>query len=126
MNDNTEGRSATNGGHEDSATDEPSKRGVREWLADLFAGDADELSELMEGLRDAAGRGLFNEEALNMFLGALHVADMHARDIMIPRSALVVVQEDQDPDALLPIIIEARHSRFPVVGDDVDDIKGIL
>ena len=126
MKDNSEGRADTHGTREDSGTDEPPKRGVRGWLTDLFTGDSDELSELTEGLRDAAGRGLFDEEALNMFFGALHVADMHARDIMIPRSALVVVQEDQDPAELLPIIIEARHSRFPVVGDAVDDIKGIL
>ena len=80
----------------------------------------------METLRKAAKRKLFDEEALNVFFGALHVGDMHARDIMIPRSALVVVQEDQDPSEILPIVIESRHSRFPVIGDDVDDIKGIL
>ena len=51
---------------------------------------------------------------------------MHARDIMIPRSSLVVLSADQALEELLPVIIESRHSRFPVVGDDVDDIKGIL
>lgn len=126
MNDNSQGRGASGAQREDSAPEEPAKRGVREWLSDLFTRDSDELSELMDGLRHAAGRRLFDEEALNIFFGALHVADMHARDIMIPRSALVVVQEDQDPRELLPIVIDSRHSRFPVVGDDVDDVKGIL
>ena len=51
---------------------------------------------------------------------------MHARDIMIPRSSLVVVAEDQTLEELLPVIVESRHSRFPVIGDNVDDIKGIL
>ncbi len=102
------------------------RRSVREWLSDLFSDEPENLDELMTLLRDAAKRQLFDEEALNVFLGALHVGDMHARDIMIPRSSLVVVHEDQEPAALLPIVIEARHSRFPVVGDDVDDIKGIL
>ena len=102
------------------------RRSVREWLSNLFADEPEDLNELMETLRDAAKRQLFDEEALNVFFGALHVGDMHARDIMIPRSALVVVQEDQDPSEILPIVIESRHSRFPVIGDDVDDIKGIL
>ncbi len=102
------------------------KRGVREWLADLFSDDPEDLGELMEMLRHAAARNLFDNEALNIIFGALHVADMHARDIMIPRSSLVVVHEHQEPRELLPLIIESRHSRFPVVGDDVDDIKGIL
>ncbi|NKC01453.1 MAG: CBS domain-containing protein [Pseudomonadales bacterium] len=102
------------------------RRSVREWISDLFSDEPENLDELMTLLRDAAKRQLFDEEALNMFLGAMHVGDMHARDIMIPRSSLVVVQEDQEPAELLPIVIDARHSRFPVVGDDVDDIKGIL
>ncbi|MEM9622396.1 MAG: transporter associated domain-containing protein [Pseudomonadota bacterium] len=102
------------------------RRGVREWLADLFTDDPEDIGELMEILRHAAERNLFDLEALNIIFGALHVADMHARDIMIPRSSLVVVQEDQEPSALLPLIIESRHSRFPVVGDDMDDVKGIL
>ena len=101
-------------------------RGVREWLSDLFSDAPEDLDELTVLLRDAAKRGLFDEEALNIFFGAMHVGDMHARDIMIPRSALVVVHEDQPPNEILPIVIESRHSRFPVVGDAVDDIKGIL
>ena len=102
------------------------KRGVREWISDLFSDDPEDLGELMEVLRDAASRDLFDTEALNIIFGAIQVADMHARDIMIPRSSLIVVQEDQDPSELLPLIIEARHSRFPVIGDDMDDVKGIL
>jgi len=100
--------------------------GVREWLADLFSDEPEDLPELMELLRDAAARQMFDDTALNIIFGALHVGDMHARDIMIPRSSLVVVQEDQDPAELLPIVIESQHSRFPVVGDDMDDVKGIL
>ena len=110
----------------ESKDGEPRKRRVLEWLSELFAGESDELGELMEELKSAASRRLFDEEALNIFFGALHVADMHARDIMIPKSSLVVVHEDQPPEDLLPIVIGSRHSRFPVVGDDVDDVKGIL
>lgn len=105
---------------------EPQRRGLREWLADLFSDEPEDLPELMDTLRDAANRRMFDDEALNIIFGALHVGDMHARDIMIPVSSLVVVQEDQEPSELLPLIIESRHSRFPVVGDDIDDVKGIL
>ena len=99
---------------------------MREWLADLFSDEPENLPELLAILRDAAERQLIQVDALNIIFGALQVSDMHARDIMIPRSALVVVGEDQTPEELLPTIVESRHSRFPVIGDDVDDIKGIL
>jgi magnesium and cobalt transporter len=108
------------------AADRPQRRTMREWIGDLFSGEPDNVSELLEILQDAAQRQLIEVDALNMIFGALHVSDMHARDIMIPRSALVVVEEDQQPAEFLPTVIESRHSRFPVVGDDLDDIKGIL
>lgn len=110
----------------DSAVNTAPRRGVREWLADLFSDEPENLPELLSVLRDAAERQLIQLDALNIIFGALQVSDMHARDIMIPRSALVVVGEDQTPEELLPTIVESRHSRFPVIGDDVDDIKGIL
>jgi len=108
-------------------SDLPHRKGVREWIAGLFPEqEPDSIPELMEVLRHAASRQLFDNEALNIIFGALHVADMQARDIMIPRSALIVVQEDQPLSELIPAVIEARHSRFPVIGDDMDDVKGIL
>ncbi|MFQ3346841.1 MAG: magnesium and cobalt transporter [Candidatus Azotimanducaceae bacterium] len=111
---------------DDSVDKKSPRRGVRGWLSDLFSEAPDDVAALLEVLHDAAERQLIDVDALNIIVGALHVADMHARDIMIPRSALVVVHEDQQPAELLPLVIDSKHSRFPVVGDDVDDIKGIL
>ncbi len=126
MSDTSERRdlSQQDDGRDDSV--EPARRGLREWLADLFSDEPEDIAELMDMLRDAANRRMFDDEALNIIFGALHVGDMHARDIMIPRSSLIVVHEGQEPDELLPIVIESQHSRFPVIGDDMDDIKGIL
>jgi magnesium and cobalt transporter len=111
---------------EDSVEKKTTRRGVRGWLSDLFSEAPDDVAALLDVLEDAAQRQLIDVDALNIIVGALHVADMHARDIMIPRSSLVVVDEDQQPAEFLPLVIESGHSRFPVVGDDVDDIKGIL
>lgn len=108
------------------ASEKSQRRTMREWIGDLFSGEPDNVSELLEMLQDAAQRQLIEVDALNMIFGALHVSDMHARDIMIPRSALVVVEEDQQPAEFLPTVIASQHSRFPVVGDDLEDIKGIL
>jgi magnesium and cobalt transporter len=51
---------------------------------------------------------------------------MQVRDIMIPRSQVVTVSASADPQEFLPIIIEAQHSRFPVIGDNLDEVLGIL
>jgi magnesium and cobalt transporter len=105
---------------------EENRRSLLDWFGDLFSGEPSDRTELMEVLRDAASRQIMDGEALNIIFGALQVADMQAREIMIPRTQLVYLDDDQSPDELLAAIIESQHSRYPVVGDDLDDIKGIL
>ncbi len=102
------------------------RRSLLDWLTDLFNDEPTDRSELMETLRDAADRQLMDGEALNIIFGALQVSDMQARDIMIPRTQLVYLEDSKAPEELLATIIESQHSRFPVVGDDLDDMKGIL
>ncbi len=102
------------------------RRSVLEWLSDLFSDEPNDRTELMEMLRDAADRQLMDGEALNIIFGALQVSEMQARDIMIPRSQLVYLEDAKVPGELLQTIIESQHSRYPVIGDDLDDIKGIL
>ncbi len=101
----------------------------RSWLGrvtDLFSAEPANVNELAEMLRDASDRGLIDADALNIIFGALAVSDMHVRDIMIPRSQLVCVEANARPEEFLSTIIESGHSRFPVVGEDTDDLRGIL
>lgn len=103
-----------------------SKKTLLEWVSALFSDEPSDRSELMEMLRDAADRQIMDAEALNIIFGALQVSDMQARDIMIPRTQLVYLKANDPPEVLLPTIIDSQHSRYPVIGDDLDDIKGIL
>jgi magnesium and cobalt transporter len=102
------------------------RRSLREWISDLFSDEPADRDALMDMLRDAADRQIMDAEALNIIFGALQVADMRARDIMVPRTQLATLQVDAPLEALLPVIIESQHSRYPVVGDELDDVKGIL
>ena len=102
------------------------RRSFFDWMSDIFSGEPTDRTELMESLRDAAERQLIDAEALNIIFGALQVSDMRARDIMIPRTQLLYLRDDQPPEELLRTIIDSQHSRFPVIGDDLDDIRGIL
>jgi len=101
-------------------------RSLREWIADLFSDEPADRNALMDVLRDAADRQIMDAEALNIIFGALQVADMRARDIMIPRTQLVTLRVDATLEELLPVVIESQHSRYPVIGDELDDVRGIL
>lgn len=101
----------------------------RSWLArvvEMFAGGPADRQALIDSLRAAADRDLLTTDELNIVIGALHVSDMQARDIMIPVAQVVTLDVTLSLDALLAIIVGSRHSRFPVIGDDIDDVRGIL
>ncbi len=92
----------------------------------LSGGDPQDRDALMEMLRHSHERGLLDSDGLAMIEGVLHVSELQARDIMIPRSQVAVLHRTDDVWALLPTIIESGHSRFPVTGDNRDDVIGIL
>ena len=97
-----------------------------EWWRRLVHEEPRDRTALVGLLRSAAGRGVLGADALAMIEGVLGVADLQVRDIMVPRSQMVVLERDSAPGQLLPAVIESGHSRFPVIGDDRDQVVGIL
>ena len=105
------------------------QEGSKSWLEKLslaLNGEPNSRSELLELLRSAQQRELFDNEALSIIEGALSVHDMQVREIVIPRAQVVFVRLDQSPEEFLPLVIGSGHSRFPVIGDNQDEIVGIL
>lgn len=94
-------------------------------LSNLFLEPKDQ-EQLIELLRNASERHILDAEALSIVEGALSVSQMQARDIMIPRSQVVMVSRDAPPEETLKLVTETSHSRFPVIDDDRDDVIGIL
>ena len=82
--------------------------------------------ELIDLLRNAKEHNLLDSEALHIMEGALSAGNAQVDEIMVPRSQMIALKYDQKPELLLKAIIESGHSRFPVMGESVDDIKGIL
>jgi magnesium and cobalt transporter len=100
-----------------------------QWLrriVDSFAGEPRDLEQLSDVLEDARERGLIDADVLAMLEGVLQVSEIQVRDVMVPRSQMVVVNRDDPAGKILPVVIESGHSRFPVVGDDRDEVAGIL
>ena len=110
-------------------SEQPQGGSTGRWLKRItqsMTGEPRDLAELVENLREASERGLFDGDALVMLEGVLAVADMQVRDIMVPRSQMVFVERDESPEKLVELVVESGHSRFPVIGEDRDQILGIL
>jgi magnesium and cobalt transporter len=65
-------------------------------------------------------------DVLEMLESVLQVSEIQVRDVMVPRSQMVVINRDDPVEKILPVVIESGHSRFPVVGEDRDEVAGIL
>lgn len=101
----------------------------KSWL-DRISGmlhrEPQDRSQLMELLRHAVSKEIIDLDGLTMIEGVLQVSEIQVRDIMVPRSQMVVVDQDSPPREFLPIMIESQHSRFPVIGENRDEVIGIL
>ncbi len=95
-------------------------------IAESLSGEPRDVDELLEVLDEAHERGIVDDDVLAMLQGVLEVSEQQVRDIMVPRSQMVVINRDDSLQDILPMVIESGHSRFPVVGEDRDKITGIL
>ena len=105
--------------------DEP-RPTLLERLSALLTREPEDRGELLDLLRGAFERRLLDADALSMIEGVLNVSEMTVRDVMIPRSQMDCVSIDDEPEAFIPMVIETKHSRFPVIGESKDDVVGIL
>ena len=92
----------------------------------MLSGTPQSREQIIQLLRNAENKNILNKDTLEMIEGAFQVSKIQVKNIMIPRSHMVVVREDTTLQDMLPIIIDSAHSRFPVVGDSRDEVLGIL
>lgn len=81
----------------------------------------DEIQDLLQ-----EDESVFEPDEKEMLSGVLEVSETQVREVMIPRSQMVVIERDQTIEEMLRVIIESGHSRFPVIGEDRDEVQGIL
>lgn len=95
-------------------------------IVQVFSDEPTDTKSLLEVLRNAEQDQVLDADALSIIEGALQVSNMQVRDIMIPRSQVVTVPANQSPDEIIDLVSKASHSRFPVIGETVDNVLGIL
>ncbi|HEY5604525.1 MAG TPA: transporter associated domain-containing protein [Gammaproteobacteria bacterium] len=109
-----------------ASSDEGPQRNWFDILSQALLREPKDRTELTRLLRDAQQRNLLDLDALTMIEGVLEVSEMQVRDVMIPRTQMAVININDTPEQFLPVIIESAHSRFPVIGDNRDEVLGIL
>jgi len=108
------------------STNGPAHRTWWDRLGHLFSGEPRNRAELIDELRAAQVNGLLGADTLPMLEGALKVTELSVDDVMVPRVQIVMIAADAPLSDILAAVVESGHSRFPVHGEDKDEILGIL
>ena len=101
-------------------------RTLLERLTAFIFREPENREELLQALHEAHERDLLDADALSMIEGVLQVSELRARDMMIPRSQMDVIDISEPPPSWIPFVIETAHSRFPVIEGSPDHVIGIL
>jgi magnesium and cobalt transporter len=106
--------------------DDPPQPGWLERISGMLLREPGNRAQLMALLHAAYERNLFDSDALSMIEGVIQVSEIQARDIMVPRSQMDVIDISDPPEKFIPDVIEKAHSRFPVTENDKNNVIGIL
>lgn len=104
----------------------PGKKTLLERLGDAFTGEPKDREELLAIIQESHSNDILDDDSLRIITGALNVSDLHVRDIMIPRSQMVSLEHDESIKDWTSKIVASGHSRFPVIGENPDEVLGVL
>ncbi len=111
---------------DEHSTEEGNDRNWLDKLGQLFSSEPRSRADVMGILEAARDNELVDGDSLRIFQGAVRVADMQVREIMVPRAQMVCLRADGSREDILSAVIGSSHSRFPVIGDSQDTVLGIL
>jgi len=70
--------------------------------------------------------GVFEEDEKEMLFNIFDFGDLQVKDVMVQRVDMTAIDVDADFDEVMEVVASEQFSRFPVYGEDIDDIVGIL
>jgi len=77
-------------------------------------------------IREGGEQGVFEPTEQELIHSVFEFTDMSAREVMVPSTKMVTVSIGMSLEEIKQIIAEEQFSRYPVVGKDLNDIRGIL
>ncbi len=112
--------------NEDRTNNDPDDKSWIEKISQVFSAEPKTRHDLLEILHVAKNNDVIDNDAVNIIDGAMKVSEMQVREIMVPRTQMNVIKAEQPLSELLPQIIDSAHSRYPVIGENTDEILGVL
>ena len=84
------------------------------------------VTEVTDFLKDAVDRNVIDKEAESIAIKAIRLGDITVKEIMIPKVDMVNIHIEENTKDIIKKIIDSGHSRYPVLGNERNEVAGIL
>lgn len=95
-------------------------------IKNIFNKKPKDINDLVNILKHATQLELLEPNTLSMLEGVLDVQETRVKDVMVPRSQMVTIERDMSLEKIVPIVAKSRHSRYPVLGENKEEVVGIM
>ena len=99
---------------------------LKKYLRNPFFIKTTSVAEVSEFLENARQSNVIDKEAQIMANKALRLGDTSVKEIMVPKVEMVTVGIDEPVSSYIDRVIQSGHSRYPVLGNTMDEVSGIL
>jgi|TARA_B110000977_G_scaffold199783_1_gene288203 magnesium and cobalt transporter len=99
---------------------------VKKYFRNPFFIKTQSVSEITDFLKDAVDLNIIDKEAESIANKAIRLGKTTIKEIMVPKVDMVTISIEEKTSVIIDRIIESGHSRYPVLGDERDEVKGIL
>ena len=82
--------------------------------------------ELLQALKEAEESHIIDSHSRSIIEGTMQLENLEVRDVMVPKSKMVLIKHTTSAKDLLKIMVKSAHSRFPVLNAKEDKIQGII
>ena len=99
---------------------------IKKFFRNPFFIKTQSVSEVTDFLKDAVDLNIIDKEAESIANKAIRLGNTTVKEIMVPKVDMVTFGIDEEINAIIEKIIASGHSRYPVLGQERDEVKGIL
>ena len=99
---------------------------IKKFFRNPFFIKTQSVSEVTDFLKDAVDLNIIDKEAESIANKAIRLGNTTVKEIMVPTVDMVTFGIDEEINAIIEKIIASGHSRYPVLGQERDEVKGIL
>ena len=99
---------------------------LKKYFRNPFFIKTQSVSEVTDFLKDAVDQKIIDKEAESIATKAIKLGDITAKEVMIPKVDMITIQINEDTDEIIKKIIDSGHSRYPVLGNERNEVVGIL